>query len=219
MVEISTSILNVKELEAVKTFYNLETAGTDYYHIDVMDGYFVKKDTSNLMYSYANAIKQISNIPLDVHLMVSDVKKHINQYLDLEPYFLTIHYEACKNKEEVKELLKYIKDNNVKCGLSIKPETKISEIYEFLPYINLCLIMSVQPGEGGQKFIPNTIDKIKELKEYLTKNNLETFIEVDGGINIETAKLVKEAGADILVSGTAIINSDDYKKIIEELKK
>lgn len=219
MPEISTSLLNVIGKEnPTKIFYDLEVAKTDYYHIDVMDGKFVEKDTSIEMYDFANTIKQISNLPLDVHLMVEDVKEHIDKYLALEPHYITIHYEACKDKEEVRKLLKYIKDNNTKCGLSIKPNTELKEIYEFLPYISLCLIMSVEPGKGGQKFIPETIEKIKQLKGYLIKNNLDTYIEVDGGINKTVAKDTKEAGTDILVVGTAIIESEDYKKEIDELK-
>ena len=219
MIEISTSILNVEEQNAMKTFYDLEVAKTDYYHIDVMDGKFVEKNTSDLMYSYASSIKQMSNIPLDVHLMVSDIKEYVDKYIPLSPHFITIHYEACKNKQEVKEILEYIKKNNIMCGLSIKPETKVEEIYEFLPNLSLFLVMTVEPGKGGQKLIPKTIEKISKLKKYLYENNLETYIEADGGINTENVNILKEAGADILVVGSCIINSADYKKTIQELKK
>jgi len=219
MVEISTSILTVEEKEAMKTFYDLEVAKTDYYHIDVMDGKFVEKNTTELMMSYASSIKQISNIPLDVHLMVENVKEYIDEYIALNPLFITIHYEACKDKKEVKELLEYIKKNNIKCGLSIKPNTNVKEIYEFLPYLNLLLVMTVEPGKGGQKLIPETLKKIGKLKEYLYQNNLETYIEADGGIKLENVDKLKEAGVDILVVGSGIINSDDYKKTIKEFKK
>ena len=219
MIEISTSILTVDEKEAMQVFYDLEVAKTDYYHIDVMDGKFVEKDTSKLMYSYANSIKQISNTPLDVHLMVEDVKEYIDEYIALHPHYITIHYEACKNKKQVKEMIEYIKKNNIKCGLSIKPETKVEEIYEFLPYINLLLVMTVEPGKGGQKLIPETLRKISKLKEYLYQNNLETYIEADGGIKIDNADKLKEAGVDILVVGSGIIDSGDYRKTIKEFKK
>lgn len=219
MVEVSTSILNVNEEKAMKTFYDLEVAKTDYFHIDVMDGKFVEKDTSNLMYSYASSIKQMSNIPLDVHLMVKNVKEYIDQYIPLKPHFITIHYEACDDKKHVKEMLDYIKQNDIQCGLSIKPATKIEEIYEFLPYISLFLVMTVEPGKGGQALIPETIDKISKLKEYIYQNNLETYIEADGGIKLDNADNLKEAGVDIMVVGSGIINSDDYKKTIKELKK
>lgn len=200
MVEVSTSILNVigKE-EPIKIFYNLEVAKTDYYHIDVMDGKFVPKNTAKEMYEFASTLKQISNLPLDVHLMVENVKEYIEEYIPLEPHYITIHYEAGKNKEEIKTLLKLIKENHIKCGLSIKPNTKLEEIYEFLPEINLCLIMSVEPGKGGQKFIEESLERVKELKVQLEKQNLETYIEVDGGINKNIAEKLKLVGADILV--------------------
>ena len=219
MVEISTSILNVDKENAMKTFYDLEVAKTDYYHIDVMDGRFVEKNTTELMYDYANSIKHISNIPLDVHLMVENVQEYIEQYLELKPHFITIHYEAFKDKKEIKKTLQYLKENDIQCGLSIKPKTKIEEIYEFLPQLSLFLMMTVEPGKGGQKLIPETIEKIRKLKEYIYQNNLETFIEADGGINTENAAILKDAGVDILVVGSCIINSDDYKKTIKELKK
>jgi ribulose-phosphate 3-epimerase len=219
MVEISTSILNVDKENAMKTFYDLEVAKTDYYHIDVMDGKFVEKNTTELMYNYANSIKHISNIPLDVHLMVENVQEYIEQYLELKPHFITIHYEAFKDKKEIKKTLQYLKENDIQCGLSIKPKTKIEEIYEFLPQLSLFLMMTVEPGKGGQKLIPETIEKIRKLKEYIYQNNLETFIEADGGINTENAAILKDAGVDIMVVGSCIINSDDYKKTIKELKK
>ena len=217
--EISTSILTVEEENSVKTFYELEVAKTDYYHIDVMDGKFVEKNTEQRMYKYSNEIKQISNIPLDVHFMVENIKESIEKYIPLEPNIITFHYEACKDKEEVKEFIEKIKQNNIKCGISIKPNTSVEEIYEFLPYIHLCLIMAVEPGKGGQKLIKETIDKVRKLKEYIKQNNLETYIEVDGGINKETIGEVKEAGADIFVVGSAIISAESYKEAINELKQ
>lgn len=219
MAEISTSILGVKEENSIKTFYDLEVARTSFYHIDVMDGKFVEQNTEKKMYTYTNEIKQITNIPLDVHLMVENIKENIDRYLPYEPQIITFHLEACKDKEEVKKHIKYLHDNKVKCGISIKPQTQIEEVLEFLPYIYLCLVMTVEPGKGGQKLIPETVEKVRSLKKYIEENNLNTYIEVDGGINLETAKTVKEAGADILVSGSGILNSENYKETIDELKK
>lgn len=219
MVEISTSILSVEKEKATKTFYNLETAYTDYFHIDVMDGEFVQNRTHELMKDYATTIKQISNIPLDVHLMTYNVKDYIEQYIDLEPNIITFHIEAVKSKEEVYEIIKFIKENNTRVGISIKPNTKVEEIYEFLPYIHMILVMTVEPGLGGQKLILETLEKVKELKKYIEENNIEIDIEVDGGINSETAEMAKQAGANILVSGSYIIKSEDYKKAISELKE
>ena len=219
MVEVSTSILSVKKGEESATFFELEAAKTDYFHIDVMDGKFVEKDTYKKMLEYASYIKRISSLPLDVHLMVKDVKKSIDEFLSVEPNIITFHYEACRNKEEVYELIKYIKENNCKVGISVKPNTDIAEIYEFLPYIHMCLVMTVEPGKGGQTLITDMIKKIEKLKKYIDDNNIEIDIEADGGINLKTAPLIKKAGSNILVSGTAILMANDFKTIIDELKK
>ena len=219
MVEVSTSLLNVEKENAIATIYNLEVAKTDYFHIDVMDGKFVEKNTAEMMHEYCNNIKQISNIPLDVHLMVENVKSYIDSFVPYEPNIITFHLEACKDKEEVLSLIKYIKENNIKVGLSIKPNTKVEEILEFLPLIHLALIMTVEPGLGGQKLIPETINKLKELKEYITNNNIDIDIEVDGGINLENKELLREAGANIIVAGSAIINSKDFKETIQKIKE
>lgn len=219
MVEISTSILGVDKENSIKTFYDLEVAGTDYYHIDVMDGKFVEKNTEEKMYTFTNEIKQMSNIPLDIHFMVENIKENIDRYLTFKPHIITFHLEACKDKEEVKKHIKYLQENGVKCGVSIKPNTDVEEIFEFLPYLHLCLVMTVEPGKGGQKLIPETVDKVRTLKKYIEENKLDTYIEVDGGINLETVNLVKEAGADITVAGSAIISAENYKDVINELKR
>ena len=218
MVEISTSILSVKKGEESQTFFALEKAKTDYFHIDVMDGKFVEKDTYQKMLEYASYIKRISNLPLDIHLMVEDINTAIDDFASVEPNIITFHYEACKNKEEVMEVIKKIKNNNCKVGISVKPETDIKEIYEFLPYVHMCLVMTVEPGKGGQTLLTDMVNKIAELKEYIQKNNLEVDIEADGGINLTTAEAVKKAGANILVSGTAILMAKDYKVIIDDLR-
>lgn len=218
MVEISTSILSVKKGEESKTFFALEKAKTDYFHIDVMDGKFVEKDTYQKMLEYASYIKRISNLPLDIHLMVEDINTAIDDFASVEPNIITFHYEACKNKEEVMKVIRKIKNNNCKVGISVKPETDIKEIYEFLPYVHMCLVMTVEPGKGGQTLLTDMVNKIAELKEYIQKNNLEVDIEADGGINLTTAEAVKKAGANILVSGTAILMAKDYKVIIDDLR-
>lgn len=219
MVEVSTSILTMEKGEETKTIFALETAKTDYFHIDVMDGKFVEKNTYKQMLENSSYIKRISNLPLDVHLMVEDVKPAVDDFLAVDPNIITFHYEACKDKKEVLDIIKYIKENNCKVGLAIKPKTKLEEIYEFLPYIHMCLVMTVEPGKGGQKLIKETVDKVRDLKKYIEDNNIEIDIEVDGGINLATVDTVKDAGANILVSGTAILMAKDYKVIIDELKK
>ena len=219
MVEISTSILSVKKGEESETFFKLERAKTDYFHIDVMDGKFVEKDTYKKMLKYASYIKRISNLPQDVHLMVQDVKTAIDDFLSVEPNIITFHLEACKDKEEIYKYVNYIKENNCKVGIAIKPETNIEEIYEFLPNIHMCLVMTVEPGKGGQTLLTDMIDKVKKLNEYVKRNDIELDIEVDGGINLKTAPELKKVGANILVSGTAILMANDYKVIIDEMKE
>jgi len=216
--EIATSILNVKEAESIKTFYRLEIAHTDYFHIDVMDGNFVKNNTIELMERYADSLKNITNIPLDIHLMVKDIKKYVDEFASCMPRNITFHIEATENKEEAIQLIKYIKEQDCKVGIAVNPETDITEIYDLIPLVHTVMIMTVEPGKGGQTFITDMTKKIAKLKSYITDNNLDTEIEVDGGINLDNIQEVKNAGADIAVVGTFLINSKDYKDTINKLK-
>lgn len=216
--EVSASILSVKKENCIQTFYNLETSGIDYFHIDVMDGEFVKNNTTKIMTEYTEYLNTITNIPLDVHLMVKDVMAYVKSYLVFEPRSITMHYEAASSKEELLNWIQYIKEQNCKVGISVKPNTNVEEIYKFLPYIHTVLVMTVEPGEGGQKLIPETIEKVKKLKKYLQENNLEVEIEADGGINEDNAKVLKDAGCDIIVAGTSIVSSNDYKETVRKLK-
>lgn len=219
MVEISTSLLNAEKGKEAEIILGLEKAKTDYFHIDVMDGKFVEKDTYKKMLEIASYIKRISNLPLDVHLMVEDIVPSIEDFLAVEPNIITFHLEACKSEEEVFEIINMIKSNHSRVGIAVKPNTKIEEIYKFLPYIHVCLIMTVEPGKGGQSLIVDMVDKIKTLRNYIQENKLETQIEVDGGINLATHEKVKKAGAEMLVAGTAILMAKNYKDIIDELRK
>ena len=218
MAEVSTSVLMVEKDKAVRTFYDLEVAKTDFFHIDVMDGKFVKKNNRKQMKEYALEIKHISNIPLDVHLMVENIKENIEDYIPLEPDRITFHIEAVKDKEEALEIIRLLRDNNIKIGVAIKPDTPLKDIYEIIEYVHMVLVMTVEPGKGGQELIKDTIKKVEVLNEYAKLNGLEIDIEVDGGINKETAILVKDAGANILVSGKYITESDNFKDSIESLK-
>lgn len=252
--EVSASLLNVKEEEAITTFYRLEMAHTDYFHIDVMDGKFVANNTIEKMKEYADNLKNITNIPLDIHIMCKNVREYVDMFASCEPRIINFHLEAfekendinaedkkAENVEEVNkastlenkakvnekkvndteifEMIKYIKSSNCKVGIAINPETNIESVYKFLPVIHNVLIMSVHPGKGGQKFIDGTVNKIKKLKDYIENNHLENEIEVDGGINFETAKKVSEAGANIVSVGSYLINSKDYKYTISEMQK
>ena len=217
--EISTSLLSVKKEDIIQTIYNLEVAHTDYFHIDVMDGRFVEDDTSETMRIYCEYLNQVTNVPIDVHLMVTNIKEYVDSYSIFNPNIITFHYEACKDDTEVDKYIEQIKGRECKVGLAIKPNTDIEKIAKFLPKINLLLIMSVEPGKGGQKFIDRTVQKIKKAKTKIDELGLDTEIEVDGGINLENSKEVKEAGATMLVSGTGIISSKDYSYTIKKLKE
>ena len=220
MLEVSTSVLGLSEEDSVHSFYNLETAKTDYFHIDVMDGKFVENDTSARMLEYATTISHISGLGLDVHLMVNEPEKFIDDYIALEPRILSFQVEPIINdKNRIFNIINDLKRNGVRVGLALNPETSIDLIKEFLPYIHMVVIMSVKAGYGGQAFIPESESKIKELKKYLEDNNLDLDIEVDGGINNQTASIAAKAGANILVSGSYILEAEDPKYAIKDLKE
>ncbi len=218
MSEVSVSILSIPKDNTVSMFYNLETAKVDYFHIDVMDGKFVEKNTLEFMKESALTLSHISNIGLDVHFMVEKVEEFIDEYLDLEPKIMTFHYEAIKEKNRMMEMINEIKRNDIQVGIAINPETEIDCIKEFLPYIHQVLVMTVVPGKGGQKLIPETLQKIKELKQYIIDHNLEIDLEADGGINSETAEAVRNAGCDRLVSGSYITGSENYAEAVKIIK-
>jgi len=218
MVEIATSILNAKKEKIIDTIYDLEKAKTDYFHIDVMDGEFVKNDTHDIMLEYSEYLDHITKVPKDVHLMVKNVKNYIDSYAIFVPNIITFHYEALENDEEVMKTIEYAKTKGRRVGLAIKPETNVEKIKKFLPYVHVVLVMTVEPGKGGQEIIKDTIEKIKELDKYRTEEKLDFDIEADGGIKVENSQELINAGADILVAGTAILESNDYGKIIKELR-
>ena len=151
--------------------------------------------------------------------MVKDIETAIEVFSAVEPNIITFHLEACENKEEVMKYITLIKEKGSRVGIAIKPETPIEQVYEYLPYIHTCLVMTVEPGKGGQTLITDMIAKISELKLYTERKNIDIDIEADGGINLKTATRVKRAGANVLVAGTAILMASDYKVIIDELKE
>ena len=218
MAEVSASILTVEKENAVRTFYNLETAKINYFHIDVMDGKFVERDTTELMKDYALTISHISNLGLDVHLMVENVEEYIDEYLMLEPEILTFHIEATKTPERTLNAIDEIKRAGSRVGISISPDTKLDEIKEYLDKIHMVLVMTVVPGKGGQKLIPETVEKVRELKKYIEENDIDIDIEVDGGINDQTASLAIDAGANILVAGSYLVSAENMAEAVKNLK-
>ena len=219
MIEISASVLNVNKENATRTFYNLETSKIDYFHIDVMDGKFVKNNNSELMKDYALTISHISNLGLDVHLMVEDIEEYVDEYLMLNPEYITFHIEATEyNEERIMKIINQIKSEGTKVGISISPETDIEKLKPFLNYIHMILVMTVVPGEGGQKLIPETLEKVKSLKQYLEKNDIDIDIEVDGGIDDQTATKAIDSGANILVIGKFLISAENIEEAVKKIK-
>ena len=218
MVEISASLLKVDKEEAVHVMYNLETAKINYFHIDVMDGKFVENNNLELMKDYALTASHISNLGLDVHLMVEDIEEIADEYLMLEPQMITFHIEVSKTEERTKNIIDEIKNNGSRVGIAISPDTKIEEIIPYLPYIHMVLVMTVVPGKGGQKLIPETLLKVKEIKKYIDENNIDIDIEVDGGINDVTSKEAIASGANILVVGNYLTSAENLKEAVNKLK-
>jgi len=214
-IQISPSILSADFSQLGNEIKRLEEGGADMIHVDVMDGHFVPNLTIGP--PVIKALRKRCSIKFDVHLMISPVHKYIEAYAEAGADIITIHPEATENLEES---ISKIKSLNKKVGVSLNPESKIELITNYLEKIDLVLIMSVNPGFGGQKFMPEVLDKVKKLKDIKSKNNMNFDIEIDGGINFDNCQSAIEAGANILVSGTTIFksNNGDIKKNINLLK-
>jgi len=214
-IKISPSILSADFSKLGSEIQNLEKAKADLIHIDVMDGHFVPNITIGP--EVIKKLRKFTTLPFDVHLMISPVNNFIKNFAEAGADIITIHPEATN---DLKGSIKKIKSYNKKAGVSLNPETSIDKVLPILSSIDLVLIMSVNPGFGGQKFISETLDKVKLLRKEIDKKKLKTVIEIDGGINFENAKMAKKAGVDILVSGTTIFkeNNGNLQKNIQLLK-
>jgi len=214
-IKIAPSILSADFSKLGSEIQDLEKAKADLIHIDVMDGHFVPNITIGP--EVINKLRKYTSLPFDVHLMISPVDNFIKDFAEAGADIITIHPEATNN---LVNSIKKIKSYNKKAGISLNPETSVEKVLTVLNLIDLVLIMSVNPGFGGQKFIKKTLEKVKILKKEIDSKKLKTQIEIDGGINFENAKIAKEAGVDIIVSGTTIFkeNGGDLKKNIQLLK-
>ena len=214
-IQISPSILSADFSQLGSEIKKLEQGGADLIHVDVMDGHFVPNLTIGP--PVIKNLRKYTKLPFDVHLMISPVHEYIENYANAGADIITIHPEAT---EDLKESISLIKKFGKKVGVSLNPKTEIKTLIDEIDNIDLVLVMSVNPGFGGQKFMPEVLDKIKELKKIKDKNQYHFDIEVDGGINFSNSKIVLEAGADILVSGTTVFKENDgnIKTNIEKLK-
>ena len=214
-IKISPSILSADFSKLGNEIQDLEKAGADFIHIDVMDGHFVPNITIGP--EVINKLRKYTSLPFDVHLMISPVDNFIKKFVDVGADIITIHPEATN---DLVSSIKKIKSYNIKAGVSLNPETLVDKVLPVLNSIDLVLVMSVNPGFGGQIFIKETLEKIKILRKIIDSKKFKTQIEIDGGINFKNGKMAKEAGADILVSGTTIFkeNKGNLKKNIKLLK-
>ena len=213
MVKIAPSILSADFRQLEAEIKKVEAAGADLIHVDVMDGHFVPNITIGPL--VVKAARQATNLPLDVHLMIENPERFIEAFARAGADIITVQVEASKDLEKDIEL---IKKNKVKPGVVVNPETPVEKVFPVLDKIDMALIMSVHPGFEKQKFMPEVLDKVRKLKTESGKRKAEVEIEIDGGINLETARLAVSAGVDILVAGSAIFYAKDYKKVICGLK-
>ncbi|MGM9873829.1 MAG: ribulose-phosphate 3-epimerase [Bacilli bacterium] len=213
---VSISLLAADFLRLDEEITLAKNSGVDYLHFDVMDGHFVNNISFGI--PLLKSISKNKQMPNDVHLMITNPEKYVDSFIASGADIITFHYEAL-NKDEIIPLIDKIHSKSVKAGLSIKPHTEVKEILPYLKHLDLVLVMSVEPGFGGQSYLENSTDKIKQLRDYIDKNNLKTLIEVDGGINEETCLKAKSAGVDILVAGSYLFSHDDMAYRVNILKK
>jgi len=211
--KVSPSILSADFGNLALDVKKVSEAGADYIHCDVMDGHFVPNMTMGPM--IIEAVKKATDTPLDIHFMVEDIPFFIDMYKHLKPEFISFHIEEEKH---INRVIQKIRNEGIRPSVVLNPATPVCLLEYIVADVDMVLLMSVNPGFGGQKFIPSVIDKVKELRELAERKNPNLLIEIDGGVNDKNAPLLKEAGADILVAGSFVFRSEDYKKAIESLR-
>jgi ribulose-phosphate 3-epimerase len=213
MIKIAPSILSANFASLGEEIRDVEQGGADYIHVDVMDGHFVPNITIGPL--IVEAIRPVTKLPLDVHLMIEQPDRYIPAFAKAGADYLSVHVEACPHLHRTIHL---IKEHGVKAGVVLNPHTPVEMIQHIIEDVDLVLLMTVNPGFGGQKFIPSVLPKIRQVAQYVKERNLSVEIEVDGGINAETARLCVEAGANVLVAGSAIYNKQDRAAAIRALR-
>ncbi len=213
-IKIAPSVLSADFARMGEEIKSVEQAGADVIHLDVMDGVFVPNITFGI--KMVADVRRITSLPLDCHLMIVHPEKYVKDFAKAGADYITVHYEACG--ESLKDTLLQIRENNVKCGLVINPDTPVEKVENLIPLCDMVLVMSVFPGFGGQKFIADVLDKCRAIRKIIDENNLDCLLEIDGGINADTAKFAREAGCDVLVAGSAVFGASDRVAAISAVR-
>lgn len=214
-VKIAPSILSANFSKMGEEVLDLEKNGADVVHCDVMDGVFVNNITFGI--KMVEDLRKITKLPLDCHLMIVHPEKYVERFAKAGADIITVHYEACQ--DNLKEVLNLIKSTGVKCGAVINPDTPVEKIAGVIPLCDMVLVMSVFPGFGGQKFIPEALDKLRQVKKLIEQSGKQIDLEIDGGVTEENVEEIKAAGANVIVAGSTVFKAQDRAKIIATLKK
>lgn len=213
-IKIAPSVLSADFAKMGEEIKSVEKAGADIIHLDVMDGVFVPNITFGI--KMVADVRKTTSLSLDCHLMIVHPEKYVKDFAKAGADYITVHYEACG--ENLKDTLLQIRENNVKCGLVINPDTSVEKVENLIPLCDMVLVMSVFPGFGGQKFIADVLDKCRAIRKIIDENNLDCLLEIDGGINADTAKSAREAGCDVLVAGSAVFGASDRVAAISAVR-